>query len=217
MEKTTGRIEAFSDGVFAVAITLLVLDIKVPPFPSANPAFSLAKELLAEWPAYLAFLMSFLTILIMWINHHRVFTLIRLTDDRFMILNGLLLLCVTAVPFSTALLAAYIRLPDARLATLIYAGVSLLMAFSFNGLWRYAAHDGRLLDDDHDPDIAAGITKSYRFGPILYLIVFCLGFVSVTASVGLSLLLALFFTIPPRKHVQMAARSQGRATDRTDL
>lgn len=207
-EKTTGRVEAFSDGVFAVAITLLVLDIKVPPLQPANPAFSLGHELLAEWPAYLASVMSFLTILIMWINHHRVFGLIQRTDDRFMILNGLLLLCITIVPFSTSLLAAYIRLPDARLATLVYAGTCLLMALCFNSLWRYAARDGRLLDRDHDSAVAEGITKSYRFGPTLYVVVFCLAFVSVAASVGLSLLLALFFTIPPRKHVELATRSK---------
>jgi uncharacterized membrane protein len=211
VEKTTGRIEAFSDGVFAVAITLLVLDIKVPPLQPTNPAFSLAHELLAEWPAYLAFVMSFLTILIMWINHHRVFGLIQRTDDRFMILNGVLLLCVTIVPFSTALLAAYIRLPDARLATLVYAGTCVLMAVCFQNLWRYASRDGRLLGTNHDPTVAEGITKSYRFGPLLYVVVFCLAFVSVAASVGLSLLLALFFTIPPRKHAEQAARSQGRS------
>lgn len=209
-EKTTGRIEAFSDGVFAVAITLLVLDIKVPPFQPANPAFSLAHELFAEWPAYLAFVMSFLTVLIMWINHHRVFGLIQRTDDRFMILNGLLLLCVTIVPFATSLLAAYIRLPDARAATLVYAGTCLAMALCFNGLWHYAARGGRLLDKNHDPATAEGITKSYRFGPSLYVVVFALAFVSVPASVGLSLFLALFFTIPPRKHAELAARSQAR-------
>ncbi len=210
-EKTTGRIEAFSDGVFAVAITLLVLDIKVPPLQPTNPAFSLTHELLAEWPAYLAFVMSFLTILIIWINHHRVFGLIQRTDDRFVILNGLLLLCVTIVPFSTALLATYIRLPDSRPATLVYAGTCLLMAICFQSLWHYAARDGRLLGPDHDSTVATGITKSFRFGPILYAVVFCLAFVSVAASVGLSLLLALFFTIPPRKHVELAARSQGRS------
>ncbi|MCW3097506.1 MAG: putative integral rane protein [Chthonomonadaceae bacterium] len=207
-EQTTARIEAFSDGVFAVAITLLVLDIKVPPFQPVNPAFSLGHELLAEWPAYLAFVTSFLTILIMWINHHRVFGLIRRTDDRFLILNGLLLLCVTVIPFSTSLLAAYIRLPDARLAALVYAGSCLLMAVSFQSLWRYAASNGRLLDADHDPTVAAGITKAFRFGPYLYLIVFVLGFVSVVASVGLAALLAIFFTIPPRKHAALTARSR---------
>ena len=207
-EKMTGRIEAFSDGVFAVAITLLVLDIKVPPFQPTNPAFSLSHELFAEWPAYLAFVMSFLTVLIMWINHHRIFGLIDRTDDRFMILNGLLLLCVTVVPFSTSLLAAYIRLPDARTATLVYAGTCFLMALCFNGLWRYASREGRLLADDHDPTVAKGISKSYRFGPYCYLIVFGLAFVNVAAAVGLSLLLALFFTIPPRKHAELAERSQ---------
>lgn len=205
-EKETGRIEAFSDGVFAVAITLLVLDIKVPTVPPANSSFSLGRELLGQWPTYLAFVTSFLTILIMWINHHRVFGQIKRSDDTFLILNGLLLMCVSVIPFSTSLVSAYIRQPDARLAVLVYAGTSFFMAVCFNALWRYAARDGRLLARDHDPQIADGITKSYRFGPSLYFVVFCLGFVSVIVSMGLCFLLALFFTIPPRKHALLAAR-----------
>ena len=205
-EKETGRIEAFSDGVFAVAITLLVLDIKVPTFQAGNLHFSLAHEMIAQWPSYLAFATSFLTILIMWINHHRIFGLIRRSDDRFMMLNGLLLMCVTVVPFSTALLAAYILHPGARLATLIYGGTSLLMALCFNSLWNYASQGGHLLANNHDPHVVAGITKTYRYGPFLYLVVFLLGFVSVAASIGLSMLLAIYFTIPPRRHAVGALR-----------
>src|SRR5215813_3568997 len=96
----TSRIEAFSDGVFAIAITLLVLDLKVPPDPSG--IHRLAELLLSEWPAYLAFLTSFATILIMWINHHRIFTLVGRSDDRLLFYNGLLLLGVTVVPFPTS-------------------------------------------------------------------------------------------------------------------
>ncbi len=204
-EKVTGRIEAFSDGVFAVAITLLVLDIKVPALQEHNPDFSLRHELLAQWPVYLAFTMSFLTILIMWINHHRIFGLIKRNDDKFLILNGLLLFAVTIVPFSTSLLAAYIRHSEARTAVLVYAGTNLLMALCFNSLWRYAAHEGRLLALDHDRQVAEGITKSYRYGPIVYLIVFALAFVSPAASVGLALFMAIYFTIPPRKHADSSS------------
>src|SRR5882672_2129896 len=94
----TGRIEAFSDGVFAIAITLLVLDLKVPR--ALQDGRTLASSLGAMWPSYLAFVTSFATILIMWINHHRMFTLIGRADDRVMFYNGLLLLGVTVVPFT---------------------------------------------------------------------------------------------------------------------
>ena len=199
-EKTTGRIEAFSDGVFAVAITLLALDIKVPPPNDAHAGLSLTQKLLHQWPTYLAFLTSFLTILIMWINHHRVFSLIQRTDNRFMIYNGLLLLCVTVFPFSTSLLTAYMRHHDANTAATVYAGTCLAMATCFNLVWRYASTGGRLLTPDHNSRLADGITRAYRFGPLLYLIVFMLAFFSMTASMSLCILLAVFFTLPPVKH-----------------
>ena len=99
----TARIEAFSDGVFAIAITLLVLDLKVPrDLPDGQ---TLTGALLAQWPAYLAFASSFMTILIMWVNHHRIFTLVGRSDSRLLFFNGLLLMGVTVVPFPTALVA----------------------------------------------------------------------------------------------------------------
>ena len=98
-EKETSRVEAFSDGVFAIAITLLILEIKVP---------HLLHALLAEWPSLLAFVLSFSAVLVMWINHHGLFNLMQTIDRRSLVANGLLLLLVTFVPFPTAVLAAYI-------------------------------------------------------------------------------------------------------------
>lgn len=186
--------------MFAVAITLLVLDIKVPPVPTGNSNFSLEHELLQQWPSYLAFVTSFLTILIMWINHHRIFGLIMRVNSRFLIYNGLLLLTVTLIPFSTSLLAAYARLPDARLAAFVYSGSNVLLAVCFSLVWRYASHNNLLLARDHDRQIAKGITKSYRLGPLLYIIACALSFISVTMSFGFCMLLALYFTLPPRTH-----------------
>ena len=91
----TARIEAFSDGVFAIAITLLVLDLKVPR--ELGQDRTLEQALVAQWPAYLAFVSSFMTILIMWVNHHRMFTLIGRSDDRLLFYNGLLLMGVTEI------------------------------------------------------------------------------------------------------------------------
>ena len=205
-EKETGRIEAFSDGVFAVAITLLVLDIKVPPLPATDPLFSLVRALLQQWPAYFAFVTSFLTILVMWINHHRVFSLIKRSDDVFMLLNGLLLMCVTVIPFATSLLAAYIHHPDAHIAAMLYSVTNLAMAVTFNRLWFHASHNNRLLAVNHDARLAAGLSKSYRFGPLIYLVVLIIAYFSVPLSVFMFAALAVLFTIPPRKPAFLAQR-----------
>lgn len=195
MEKETGRIEAFSDGVFAIAITLLVLDIKVPRVHELHGA-SLKHALLQQWPIYLAYVISFLTILIMWINHHKLFTQIRRTDHWFLLINGLLLMVVSVTPFPTALLAEHIRYPGAVLAAAVYSGFYVLLAVFFNLLWRYAAYRNRLLRPDSDQTFIRTINRQYTLGPLFYLIAFALAFVNVSASVGICLLLALFFALP---------------------
>jgi uncharacterized membrane protein len=196
-EKKTGRIEAFSDGVYAIAITLLVLDIKVPH--DQPEAARLLEALLAQWPSYFAFVTSFATIGIMWINHHRLFNLIKRSDQLLLILNGLLLLGITFVPFPTALLAEYIAEPAQHIAAMIYSGTFVVIAIFFNLLWRYASYQNRLLDPRADPRAVQSISQQYAFGPLLYLLAFGLAFVSALASLVMNMLLALFFAIPGRK------------------
>lgn len=197
-EKETGRVEAFSDGVFAIAITLLVLELKVP-HGADQPAGSLLRALAAQWPAYLAFVTSFLTILVMWINHHRLFGQIRKSDQSFLILNGLLLMGITVVPFPTSLLADYIESNEARVAAMIYSGTFVVIAVFFNLLWRYAAgKGGRLLSPDHDGAEVRGITEQYRFGPLMYAAITAVAYFNALASFSLCLLLAVFFAVPKR-------------------
>jgi|EndMetStandDraft_4_1072995.scaffolds.fasta_scaffold133763_2 uncharacterized membrane protein len=190
----TARIEAFSDGVFAIAITLLVLDLKVPR--ELHEGQTLTAALAHQWPAYVAFVTSFLTILVMWINHHRMFTLIGRADDRLLIFNGLLLLGITVVPFPTSLVAEYLGHDGQRAAALVYNGTFIAIAICFNLLWRCAARNSRLLDSNASPSAAQAITNSYRFGPIVYGVAFALALVSVKASLALNLGLALFFALP---------------------
>ncbi len=192
----TTRLEAFSDGVFAVAITLLALNLGVPAVKDLQPGHGLAAALLEQWPVYLGYALSFLTILIMWVNHHTLFRLIQRTDHFFLLLNGLLLLVVTAIPFATEMLATYLLQPDRRVALLVYSGLSLAMAVAFNQMWAYASHNGRLLDPETDAQIVQSVTKQYRFGPLLYLVAFALAFWSATASLALCILLAVFFAMP---------------------
>jgi uncharacterized membrane protein len=200
-EKETGRLEAFSDGVFAIGMTLLVLDFKVPK-PAELPAgpgpfgtHGLLAALVAQWPTLLAYLTSFATILVMWVNHHLLFGLIRRTDHLFLYLNGLLLLCVTFVPFPTALLAAYFERRGATAAAALYSATFFVIAVIFNLLWRYASRGRRLLDRAAPAAVIAEIDRSYRFGPPLYALAFALAFLNLTASVVTCLGLAGFFSV----------------------
>ena len=199
------RLEAFSDGVFAIAITLLVLDLKVPRDLPAET--SLASALMRQWPAYLAFLGSFATIGVMSINHHQVFTHIRQVDQALLLANLLLLLGVSVVPFSTALLAAQY---DQTTAGVVYSGIFVLISLSFTWLWRYARTREHLLREGVDRTAVAAINRQFAFGPFPYLACFGIAFFNVSASVAANFLLAGFFALPP--HV--AARSLPKAAGR---
>lgn len=190
--KETGRIEAFSDGVFAIAITLLVLDIKVP---HAVEAGGLTPALLEQWPTYLAFLTSFAFIGIMWVNHHRMFRLIRRADHGLLLLNGLLLLGVTFVPFPTALVADYLRHPNEYVAALVFNSTYFAIAIFFNLLWWYAYRQG-LFARMVDARAAQAITRAYGVGPLLYLAAIGLALVNPTASLVFNLALAIFWALP---------------------
>ena len=189
-EKETGRLEAFSDGVFAIAITLLILDLKVPH--NATGEKSLLGLLADQWKVYVAYLMSFSVILVMWVNHHRIFSLLRRTDQPFLFWNGLLLMFICIVPFPTSLLAEYFDTPAARTAAAVYAGHGFLIALAFQGVWRHAIHGRRLLAAGTEAEVAR-LTAQYRFGPLMYVIAFGLAFVSAYISAGLCLLFAVFF------------------------
>lgn len=199
-QKETGRLEAFSDGVFAVAITLLVLTIKIPgvDFPANKlPRDSeLWNELVAGWPMIAAYLTSFATIGIMWLNHHRLSTHIKRVDTGLILLNLLLLLFIVFVPVPTALLAEYITQPDQHVAALVYSGTYVLLACSFNLLWRHASHHNRLLGENADTRAVAAISRQYLSGPLIYLIAFALAFLNTLACVIFSFLIALFFALP---------------------
>ncbi len=194
--KETGRIEAFSDGVFAVAITLLVLDLRTPHDIAGGR--DLLTALLRQWPAYAGFVTSFATIGIMWVNHHRLFTMIRRSDDVLLLLNGLLLLGITFVPFPTAVLAEYFPRTGRHVAAEVYSGTYVVIAIFFNLLWRYASHRGRLLGKGADPHTVAAITRGYSFGPPSYALSFILAFLSAEASLAMNFALAIFFALPSR-------------------
>ena len=131
---TTGRLEAFSDAVFAIAITLLALTLQVPVLAPVTPD-ALAAELAAKWPTYLSFLLSFVTLLIAWVYHHRLLEAAKHAGTGLLFTNGILLLVVAAVPFPTALLGAYLTTPAASVVAAIYAGYIGVLNFTYNLLW----------------------------------------------------------------------------------
>ncbi|MDQ3811805.1 MAG: TMEM175 family protein [Chloroflexota bacterium] len=194
----TARIEAFSDGVFAIAITLLIIEVRVPELADdARSAVGLFEALVRQWPSYLGFLISFVVIGIMWANHHNIFKYIRRSNHVFVMLNVLLLMCVAFVPFPTAVLAEYLQEPGARVtAAALYSGTYTVTAIVYNALWRYAAMNGRLLGAHTDPVLVRAITRQFLIGPVLYAASTALAFVSVPASLAVHGLLAILYLLP---------------------
>ncbi len=191
----TGRIEAFSDGVIAIAITLLVLDVAVP---HVEGNASLGRALLDEWPSFVDFVISFVTVGIMWMNHHAMFKDIERSNHILEGLNLLLLLSIASVPFSTAVLAEYLEVGgDSRVvATMFYGGTFAATACCFNALWFYAAR-GRRLIDRHVSN-ARVHTRTVRFipGPLLYGIGIPLALVSPWLTLAIYAAMAGVYLLP---------------------
>ena len=189
----TGRIETFSDGVFAIAITLLVLEIQVPHVEEGT---SLLGQLIGLWPSYLGYAISFIVIGIMWANHHNRFNYIVRSDHVLLFLNTLLLMCVAFIPFPTALLAEYVSSEEQQTAVAVYAGTLAVSAVFFTLLWLYAASGYRLVDRELDPATLRAMTRRYVAGMLLYIAAFVLAFVNVVLSLALIVGLALVFILP---------------------
>jgi len=191
----TSRTETFSDGVIAIAATLLVLDLRVPARDALHGS-SLAAVLGREWPAYAAYVTSFLVIGIIWVNHHTVFELLARADRITQFLNLLLLMTVVAIPFTTALLSEYLtsRGRDATTAALVYSAVMLAMACGFSALYTYVALRPSLLAEGVD---AQGVRGSIvRFGAVgiaLYLLTVAIAFIDARLCLLAHLLIALYY------------------------
>jgi len=185
----TSRIEAFSDGVFSIAATLLVLELKPP-----SPAIPFWQGILAQWPGFLSFLLSFLFIGIMWINHHRLFSHVRRADDVLMAVNLLLLLGVVWVPYPTALMAQSVGTARMHDAALLYNGSYLVIALLFN-LLLYTCARRELVDRSYIG--VKNIAKRYGVGPVMYLVCLAVTWWSVPASLALNGAMALYFLLSP--------------------
>jgi uncharacterized membrane protein len=198
----TTRLEAFSDGVFAIAITLLVLEIKVPP-----PDTALGAELLRLWPSYLAYMVSFLVIGAIWINHHAMFQHIVRVDRTLLLLNVLHLMLIAFLPFPTAVLAeAFHRGTDEPVAAAFYGGILTAIGIFVNAMWWYAAHEHRLLDTRLTAKKARQIGRRFLLGPSVYAIATPLALVMPWLALLLYILLNVFYLWPRRSHESVPVR-----------
>jgi uncharacterized membrane protein len=189
------RLEAFSDGVFAIAITLLVLDIHVPD-PSSTA--DLAHALGAQWPSYVAYSVSFLTIGIIWINHHVMVRRLRAVDHGVMTRNLLLLLFVGLLPFTTALMAAYLREGQGdHLAAAIYGGSFLLMSIAFAATNQHILFGKvHLMADPLDERRRRAILARGVAGLVPYLVATILAAVSSYVTLAICAAVAVFYATP---------------------
>jgi uncharacterized membrane protein len=192
---SVGRLEAFSDGVFAIVITLLILDIKVPVHADGDLGPALAKQ----WPQYAAYLMSFLIVGIIWLNHHATFNLLARTNHRLQVLNLLLLLPVSVLPWPTAVLAEWTRdgtAADKRVAVLLYGVTSTLMACAFNAVWRQLRRHPELHKAAVSTQLLAVRNRRYNIGLAIYPLATLVGLLSVPLFFVLMLGLALLYLLP---------------------
>jgi TMEM175 potassium channel family protein len=187
----TARVEAFSDGVFAIAITLLILAVGIE---QALAKGGLGHQLLDLWPAYVAYAVSFLTIGIMWVNHHAVFRQFARVDRPLLLLNVLLLMLIAFVPFPTRVVADHARsASDREAAALLYGSTMTITAILFFGVWIYGSR--RLLRPDADRREVSGITRSYLPGAPTYATATLVALVSSTASLIMFGAIALFYAL----------------------
>ncbi len=167
MEKQTARLEAFSDGVCAIAITLLILENRVPELRIESNG-NLLSALAHLWPSFSAFVLSFFVVLLIWINHHEMFRMVNRVDRVLMFANGSLLLMVTFVPFPTAMLARYFHTPAENAAVAFYCGTFLVSSICHNFLFESVAHNRRLLRADVGNQEISRIRRSYHVGLGVY-------------------------------------------------
>lgn len=207
----TTRLEAFSDAVIAIAITILVLEFKVPEGPPEETDWRLGTALVAQWPSYISYGMSFMVLGVAWASHHRIFQYIVRFDWPFLMLNLLFLLLVAFVPYPTALVAKYLATDTGRgIAVMFYGGVMTLFALSYNALWWYASSRGRLLAKNLDGRGVRRLTREFAVTLAGYPISMMVAIFQPMLSVVLFVALAVFSAIIPGLAARPVARRAAR-------
>ncbi len=195
LHANTVRLEAFSDGVFAIALTLLVLDLKVPHLndKSRHLVVALGHVLWEHWPEYFAFITSFSSVLIMWTHHHTLMRMVRKSDSLLLFANGFWLLSVTIVPFPTALAADYLMTTGAKLAATVYAGTFVLISISAYLLLLVVLRDGGGLTVS--PKLLRRMKLSYASGPVIYLVAAALAQLDAWLAMGICTVMWIMWAV----------------------
>jgi len=204
-----GRLHALVDGVFAIAMTLLVLDL-----PQPADSQHLVHDLLHAWPSYVAYLVSFATVGILWIEHHGMMSAVRQVNRRFLERTLLFLLFISVIPWPTSIAARYAQhASQARGAAVLYATTMLLMGVSFSLGWRYLAEHPDLVAEPARGAFPAGFRRAL-YGGLVYLVAIALAFVSPLASFTVDALIAVYFAVSKSEVpglIHRAAQSGERA------
>ena len=188
---TPGRTEAFSDAVIAIAITLLVLELKVP-----HVEHGLLAVLAAQWPSYVAYVISFVTIGIIWVNHHQLFDRLRHVDRPLLFLNLFFLMTVAVLPFPTALFSDYLLTPrEGSVAAAVYCGNMALMGVAFGLMWVYAVQHPWLIARGVAETITMGFRLRFTVGIPIYTLGVVFAFVDPRASLALCAAAAVYYAL----------------------
>jgi uncharacterized membrane protein len=208
MQLGRNRIEALTDGVFAVAMTLLVLDTKVPELRQPTGTADLPLKLLALWPKLLSYSVSFIILGVYWVGHHIQLSFIRRADRPLLWINILFLLWVALVPFSTALLGEY---PKTQLAIGIYGANLIAIGLTLALHWWYATDESRHVDAAIDRDLVRGAMYRTLMAPFVYLIAIAISFFRVEVSLILYALIPILYVLPGRVDVHWGERHQSKS------
>ena len=210
---TTERISAFSDGVFSIAITLLVLNLRIPTIPSNVPSYAdkVLDQLRTQWPNLLSYILSFVIIGIYWIAHHNMFHYIKRSNRPFLWINILLLMCVAFIPFPAGLLGQFSFIGQsslAQVAEIIYASNLILTNLMLSLLWWYATSNRRLVDQDIDPHFVRTVNRRNMTAPVVYLVSIGLSFLSPLASLIVFFLFPLYYIFPSHIDLHLTPTSR---------
>ena len=186
--KSLSRLEAFSDAVFAIAITLLILEIN---FPHGGVEGNLWDRLLALWPFFMAFALSFFVILVTWITHHDLIHLVRESSRSLQLANGFALLYVTFIPFATGVLAENLTSSDVNIAVALYCGTFVVGSAAFNILVAIIIN-GQLLRKDVDTQIIYRIRKGFRIVFLVYLVTTLIALVMPFLALAINVAVRIF-------------------------
>jgi len=201
------RIEALSDGVFSIAMTLLVLDVRVPAPSEVAAAGGLAPALLGLWPRLLTYALSFGLLGVYWVGHHVTFHFIKRTNRTLLWINIAFLLCVASMPFTTALVAQYHQDPTALAA---YGGALILTGLALESHWWYATSGHRLVDRDLDPRVITYGSRRILFAPAMYLTSIVVAFLSPAASLLIFVIVPILYIVPEQSGWLFSPPASGR-------